>query len=259
MFKIIIFAVDFKSVWNLKLRSKLISLIPVVSPSLWSKEPLKNCWSNRWRIAQRHDFPRVNWYYEWIHLNGLSVFFKFIGVYSCFTVLYLMSVVQQDESAVHIHISPLFYICFAFRSPQSIEESSLCSTVGSHSLSILYMASNIHCKPPPWPRAFLLLCRLSSTPFNKDTFCFFSVLNPLTFCHLQDSVQCLRWPRLSPVLQLALTPSFSLTILCPACWKPSPLDPSLASCSPSSKCCVCCQLPWWLSAGVFTLATWLVL
>ena len=33
----------------------------------------------------------------------------------------LVSAVQQSESAICIHISPLFRISFSFRSPQSIE------------------------------------------------------------------------------------------------------------------------------------------
>ena len=44
----------------------------------------------------------------------------------------LVSTVQQSESAIHIHISPLFWISFPLRSPQSTEESSLWYTVGSH-------------------------------------------------------------------------------------------------------------------------------
>ena len=43
----------------------------------------------------------------------------------------LISAVQQSESAIHIHISPLFWIPFPFRSPQSTEQSSLGYT-GSH-------------------------------------------------------------------------------------------------------------------------------
>ena len=43
----------------------------------------------------------------------------------------LVCAVQQSESAVHIHIFPLFWIPFPFRSPQSTEQSSLCYTVGS--------------------------------------------------------------------------------------------------------------------------------
>ena len=48
----------------------------------------------------------------------------------CFTMV-LVSAVQPNASATLIHISPLFWIPFPFRS-QSLEWSSLCCTVGSH-------------------------------------------------------------------------------------------------------------------------------
>ena len=50
----------------------------------------------------------------------------------------LVSGVQQTESVIHIHISTLFQILFPYRSLQSTELSSLCYTVGSYQLSILY-------------------------------------------------------------------------------------------------------------------------
>ena len=52
----------------------------------------------------------------------------------------LVSAVQQNESTIHIQISPLFWISFPFRLPKSIKQSSLCykDTVGSRQLSILY-------------------------------------------------------------------------------------------------------------------------
>ena len=55
-----------------------------------------------------------------------------------------VSAVQQNESALHRHISPLFWISFPIRSPRSIEESSLGCTVGSHQLSILYIVSTVY-------------------------------------------------------------------------------------------------------------------
>ena len=39
---------------------------------------------------------------------------------------------------------PLFWISFSFRSPSSIKQSSLCYTVGSHQLSILYIVSTVY-------------------------------------------------------------------------------------------------------------------
>ena len=62
----------------------------------------------------------------------------FIGVLLLYNVK-LDSAVQQTESVIHIHIPPLFWISFPFRSPQSIEQRSLCYTVCSHQLSILYI------------------------------------------------------------------------------------------------------------------------
>ena len=53
----------------------------------------------------------------------------------------LVSTAQQSESAICIHIYPLFWISFPFRSAQSFEQSSLSYTVGSHELSILYVVS----------------------------------------------------------------------------------------------------------------------
>ena len=41
---------------------------------------------------------------------------------------------SHQESAIHIHTFPLFWISFPFRSSQNIEQSSPCYTVGSHYL-----------------------------------------------------------------------------------------------------------------------------
>ena len=62
----------------------------------------------------------------------------FIGVQFLYNAV-SVSAVQQSESAICIHIYPLFWISFPFRSPQSTEQSSLCYTVGSHQLSVLYI------------------------------------------------------------------------------------------------------------------------
>ena len=59
----------------------------------------------------------------------LNLFFKiFIGVYLVYNAV-LVSAVQQSESAIRIHISPLFWISFPSRSPQCIKQSFLCYTV----------------------------------------------------------------------------------------------------------------------------------
>ena len=60
------------------------------------------------------------------------------GVYLLYNVV-LVSAVQQSKSAVRIHISPLPWISFPFRSTQGMEWSSLGYTVGPYYLSILYI------------------------------------------------------------------------------------------------------------------------
>ena len=65
-------------------------------------------------------------------------FLLFIGVQLIYNVV-LVSGVEQSESAIHIHISSLFQMLFPYQSLQSIEQSSLCSTVGPSQLSILYI------------------------------------------------------------------------------------------------------------------------
>ena len=59
-----------------------------------------------------------------------------------------VSAVQQNDSALHMHISPLFRISFPLRSPQSAEESSRCCTVGSQWLSFIY--SSVYMGLPWW-------------------------------------------------------------------------------------------------------------
>ena len=55
-------------------------------------------------------------------LVGAKFYFLkiFIGVQLLYNVV-LVSTVQQSETAIHIHISPLFWISFLFRSPQGTE------------------------------------------------------------------------------------------------------------------------------------------
>ena len=70
-------------------------------------------------------------------IHVISYFFQL--KYSCFTMLcqfLLYSKVNQISMYIYI---PSFWISFPFRSPQSIKQSSLCSTVGSHQLSTLYV------------------------------------------------------------------------------------------------------------------------
>ena len=52
----------------------------------------------------------------------------------------LVSGVQENDLVIHIHVSILFQVLFPFRLLQSIEQSSLCYTVGPCWLSILNIA-----------------------------------------------------------------------------------------------------------------------
>ena len=80
--------------------------------------------------------------------NCFSHFFIliFIGVQLLCNAV-SVSAVQQSESALHIHISPLFWISFPFRSSQSTEQSSLCYRAGSQ-LSILHTVFYIYTSAP---------------------------------------------------------------------------------------------------------------
>ena len=79
----------------------------------------------------------------------------------------LVSAGQQNESALHIHISPLFWISFPFRSAQCIKPSSRCYTVCSHYFLFYtqyqqYICVQPHLPVPPTSRhRFLNPARLS--------------------------------------------------------------------------------------------------
>ena len=60
-----------------------------------------------------------------------SCFFYFIELY-LFDSTVSVSAIRQSESAICIHTCPLFWIYLVFRSPQRIEERSLCSTACSY-------------------------------------------------------------------------------------------------------------------------------
>ena len=53
-----------------------------------------------------------------------------------------------------LHWAPLFWISFPFRSPQSMEWSCLCCSIGSHSLSVLYVVSIVYVRQSPSPSSF---------------------------------------------------------------------------------------------------------
>ena len=63
-------------------------------------------------------------------LRFFFLIFIFLLEYGCFTVWFLP--VQQRESAVHEHISPLFWIPLPARSPQGPEQTALSDTAASH-------------------------------------------------------------------------------------------------------------------------------
>ena len=108
-------------------------------------------------------------------------FFTKMFVLLCFLFCFvfynvvLVSAVQRSESAICIHISPLFWISFPLRSPQSTEQSSLCYTVCCHQLSILYIVvyirqsqsrSSSHSPHPP-----LVSIHLFSTSVSPFLLC----------------------------------------------------------------------------------------
>ena len=74
----------------------------------------------------------------------------FIGVQLPHSVV-LVSGVQQSESVIYIHIPAFFQILFPQRSLQSIEQSSLCFTVGPYQLSVLYIVVCIYASKPHEP------------------------------------------------------------------------------------------------------------
>ena len=72
-------------------------------------------------------------------MKRISFSFFFIGVQLLYNVL--VSTVQHNKPAVHVHTFLPFWASFLFRLPQCIEQSSLCQTVCSHQLSVLYIVS----------------------------------------------------------------------------------------------------------------------
>ena len=71
---------------------------------------------------------------------GTIYLFKinFIVIQSLYNVM-LVSTIQQNESAIHIHISSPFWTDFPFRSSQCIKQSSLCYMAASYQLSVSHM------------------------------------------------------------------------------------------------------------------------
>ena len=72
----------------------------------------------------------------------LFIYLFSIGVQLLYTAMSI-SAVQQNETVMHLNISPLFWISFPFRSPHSNEQSSLCYPIGSNQL-IYFLHSNVY-------------------------------------------------------------------------------------------------------------------
>ena len=114
----------------------------------------------------------------------------------------LISTVQQNESAIHIHIYPPFWTSFPFRSPQCIKQNYLCSTVCTYYL--FYVINSVYVSGPVYilPNQFshiLELCvdkhsgwPLSGLPFHSPpstpTVCTVFPLAPLCCAVLSRSV-----------------------------------------------------------------------
>ena len=59
-------------------------------------------------------------------------------------ILFCLSQQGSPESATRAQISPLVWVSFPFRPQQSIEQNSLCYTVSSHELPILYIIWTVY-------------------------------------------------------------------------------------------------------------------
>ena len=125
----------------------------------------------------------------------------------------LVSTVQQSESAIRIHISPLFQISFPFRSPQSTEQGSRCYTVGSHQLSILYIVSTVYMCQSPSPNS----SHTPGSPLGVHTFVLYvcvsisalQISSSVSFFqipHISDSIWGCLWKVLGFILIFAVKP-----------------------------------------------------
>ena len=74
----------------------------------------------------------------------------------------IISVVQQSDSVMHVHVSILSQIFFPFRLLHDIGQSILCYTVGPHWLSILNIVCTSQLQADaPWPSVSLPPAHLS--------------------------------------------------------------------------------------------------
>ena len=85
----------------------------------------------------------------------------------------LISGVQQSDLVTHIHESILCQVLFPFRLLQSIEQSSLCYTVGPCWLFILYIVVCVNPNLPIYPSPPFPLGNRSlfSTSVTLSLFC----------------------------------------------------------------------------------------
>ena len=89
--------------------------------------------------------------------------FLFLLEYSCFSML-CQFLLYSKMNQLYIYIYPLcFWISFLFRSPQCIKQSSLCYSVCSHQLPVLYIVSIVYmCQSQPSNSSHPLLSPLVS-------------------------------------------------------------------------------------------------
>ena len=132
-------------------------------------------------------------------INNRVCFLFFKSEYSCFKMLcVLVSVVSQSESAICVCVCVCVYsllgISFPLRSSQSIEQNSLCCTISSHYLSVLYIVVYIWCflggsvvkNPPAIAGDPDLISGLGRSPGGGND-------NPLQYSCLQSPMDSGAW------------------------------------------------------------------
>ena len=95
---------------------------------------------NTGTLSMQMETPRVEKCFPPVYRGP---FFLFLLISMELELMYnvtLVSTAQQSDSAIHTYTT-LFWTSFLFRSPQSIEQSSLAFAVGFHQLSISYTVS----------------------------------------------------------------------------------------------------------------------
>ena len=131
-------------------------------------------------------------HYVWLSLIFFFQKIFLIGVQLFYNVV-LVSTVQRSESAICIHISPLFWISFPFKSSQNIEQSSLCYTVGSHQLSVLYIVVDI-CQSQSLNSSHSPPC-----PLGNHKFVFY-ICDSISALQISSSVHFFQIPHISDII-----------------------------------------------------------